>query len=237
MNNSLFSYQKKIKMKNLIQLPISKFNLLGLFAIISLCGLFAFSNANRSTPTASVAADKMNVFYIGIDNPITVAMAGVPTDKVRVSCDNVTIENLGDGHYNVRVKETGDKIIKVTDGTYTQEITYRVKRIPDPETRIGKTAGGSMRLWDFQQQKGLHATLYYFPLVEQCVINGFEMTKQSKDSDPINVTNQGADFSKESQQLVDEAKVGDVFYFDSVRCKCPGDPAGRKINSVVVKIR
>jgi len=224
-------------MKNLIQLSISKFNLLGLFAIISLLGLFAFSNAIRPAPTASVAADKMNIFYIGIDNPITVAMAGVPTDKVKVTCDNAEIENLGNGHYNLRVKEIGDKIIKVTNGKHTQEITYRVKRIPDPVATISNTTGGSISLWSFQQQKGIDVRLNGFPIEEQCKVNGFVMTMQSKDKDPISIINRGSKYSKESQELVNQAQAGDVFYFDSIKCKCPGDPAGRKVNSIVVKIR
>jgi len=67
----------------------------------------------------------MNLFYIGIDNPITVAMAGVPTEKVKVSCENGEIEDLGNGHYNVRVKTVGNKIIKVeADGITTKEIEY-----------------------------------------------------------------------------------------------------------------
>ncbi|MBK9639669.1 MAG: hypothetical protein IPO63_18420 [Bacteroidetes bacterium] len=32
-------------------------------------------------PSASVAADKMNVIYIGVPNPITVSVPGVPDEK------------------------------------------------------------------------------------------------------------------------------------------------------------
>lgn len=228
----LFFSSKKYKMKNIPQLPS-----LGIVSIIFMFGLFAFSKSIRPTPTASVAADKMNIFYIGIDNPITVAMAGVPSEKVKVTCENAKIKNLGNGHYNVLVYEPGDKTITVSDGNHTQEIIYRVKRMPDPTARISNTSGGAISLWDFQQQKGIHATLYNIPLEEKCEISDYEMTRQRKDADVINIKNNGAQFSPESKKIVDDAMKGDVYYFDNIRCKCPGDPAGRKINSIVVKIK
>lgn len=223
-------------MKKLNQLLPSKLNLLGLFAIVFILGLFAFSKAIRPIPTASVAADKMNVFYIGIDNPITVAMAGVPSKKIKVTCEDADIEDLGNGHYNVQVYKPGKKTITVTDGTFSQEIIYRVKRIPDPYTTFANTRGGAVTLGKFQRQKGPEVNLN-LPLEEKCKIIKFEMTHQSKDSDPVSILNDGAEFSSGSRSIVDNVKRGDVVYFDNILCECPGDPGGRRINSVVVKIK
>jgi hypothetical protein len=33
------------------------------------------------------------------------------------------------------------------------------------------------------------------------------------------------------------AKPGDAYYFNNVRARCPGDVAGRKINSLVFQIK
>ena len=220
-------------MKNLNQNSLSPF---GVNTIIFLFGLFAFSDAMRPTPTASVAADKMNIFYIGIDNPITVAMAGVPSEKVQVSCENAKIKNLDNGHYNVIVNEVGNKTIKVTDGNHTQEIIYRVKRMPDPHSVFAGMRGGSIKLYRFKQQKGINVTLGAIPLKEKCEIIDYEMTRQSKGTDVISIKNKGAKFSTESQKIVNEARKGDIYYFDHIRCECPGDPGGRKINSMVFRI-
>jgi hypothetical protein len=37
--------------------------------------------------------------------------------------------------------------------------------------------------------------------------------------------------------LANLAKPGDTYYFDNVKALCPGDPAGRPINSMVYKIK
>ena len=50
-------------------------------------------------------------------------------------------------------------------------------------------------------------------------------------------TNAGARYNAKSKELINKAKPGDIYYYDNVKAKCPGDPAGRKINSMVFKIK
>ena len=71
----------------------------------------------------------------------------------------------------------------------------------------------------------------------KCQIQGFIITRQAKRADPIDVNNRGPRYSPEARNLVNRAKPGDVYYFDNVKATCPGDPAGRKINSMVFKIQ
>ena len=43
-------------------------------------------------------------------------------------------------------------------------------------------------------------------------------------------------FGSAAQRLVDMASPGDIYYFENIKARCPGDPAARKINSLVFKI-
>jgi hypothetical protein len=52
-----------------------------------------------------VSASKMNVFYIGVDNPVEVSAAGVPSAQIKVSMDGGDISRNGDGTYNVNVNQ------------------------------------------------------------------------------------------------------------------------------------
>lgn len=225
-------------MKKKLHFPNFKnvYNLL--FSTLFLLTIFAFSKTLKNTPTVSVAADKMNLFYIGIDNPITVAMAGIPAEKVKVSCEDAEIENLGNGHYNVRIKTVGKKIIKVeADGIAPKEIEYRVKRIPDPKSMIGFLSGGKVSIGYFEHQKKVTAQLTGWPFEEKCVVQDFIMTIQSKGLEPVEIFNEGEYFNAASLSLMEVIKSGDVVYFDNIKCKCPGDPASRKINAMVFKMR
>jgi hypothetical protein len=58
---------------------------------------------------------------------------------------------------------------------------------------------------------------------------------QAVPSEPVNVT--GAKFNLEASVLILQAKPGTVYQFYDVKCKCPGDSAGRKLNGITLTIR
>ena len=99
---------------------------------------------------ASVAADKMNVLYRGLENPMTISFAGVPDSKVSVSASGLRkagaqgkyIINPPSGSQNLIVSVTAT----LDDGTkVNSKKSFRIKNIPNP---VGKIAGksGSVRL-------------------------------------------------------------------------------------------
>ena len=57
-------------------------------------GEFTYEVGARSV---AVSADKMNVFYMGVENPLTVAAAGVSSNDVRVSFGDA-ITGTGSGN-------------------------------------------------------------------------------------------------------------------------------------------
>lgn len=80
----------------------------------------------------SVAADRMNVLYMGIDNPISVAISGVPADQVKVSSRDVRLIETGKGKFIAKAARPGKATILVEAPNYRQEVEFRVKPIPDP---------------------------------------------------------------------------------------------------------
>jgi len=90
---------------------------------------------------AAVMLDKMNVFYIGVDNPVTI---GSPTgwDKTQVSMTGGTISGTGSKRV-VKVSQLGNATITVTADGDRSTFQFRVKRVPDP---IFKIADGKPRI-------------------------------------------------------------------------------------------
>ncbi|KKX47150.1 gliding motility protein GldM [Sphingobacterium sp. IITKGP-BTPF85] len=64
-------------------------------------------------PSAVVSPDKMNVLYIGVNNPLSVSAAGTPTDKVKVSMTGGSLSGSG-GKYNARVSSPGTARISIS---------------------------------------------------------------------------------------------------------------------------
>ena len=190
--------------------------------------------------SASVSADKMNVFYIGVDNPVSVSAAGVSSNELRVSGtgSGITLNQTEPGKYNVRVSKPGDAVITVSGGGLDPtNFDFRVKRIPDPVAKLSNESGGTMGNGTFKAQRGVLAVLENFDFDARCDILGFNLVRVAKRQDPEAAINRGASYNSEARALVDKARPGDKYFFENVKAKCPGDPAGRKINDMVFNIR
>ena len=198
-------------------------------------GSFTYEVGSRS---ASVAADKMNVFYIGVDNPITVTAGGVSSNAVRVAGSGPI--SVSGSYPNYIVKPNGQGTAKITvtgEGKNLTSAEFRVKRIPDPIARLGKNDEGTMGNGSFAAQPAVVAWLDDFDFDARCDIQGFTMTRVPQRQDPVTVTNQGGKLQADAQRLARAAKPGDTYYFRNVKGRCPGDQTGRKLNSLVFEIR
>jgi len=198
---------------------------------------FKYEVGQRSV---AVSLDKMNIFYIGVENPISVSAAGVSSNEVKVSATGVNVKSNGGGKFTVTATTPGEATLTVSGGGASQTFQYRVKRIPDPVPRLGgnpKNNGGMMGNGEFKAQGGISAILENFDFDAKCDVVGFELTYLPKRQDPITSVNAGARWNSQSQDFVNKAKPGDAYFFDEVKCKCPGDPAARNIGSIAYKIR
>ena len=108
---------------------------------------------------AAVMLDKMNVFYIGVDNPVTI---GSPTgwDKTNVSMSGGSIGGSGSNR-TVRVSAIGPASITVTADGKSSQFAFRVKKIPDPVFKVGS---GKARVpaVEFKNQQFCRADLIGF---------------------------------------------------------------------------
>ncbi len=192
----------------------------------------------------SIFANKMDILYIGVDNPVTIAIPGVDPSDYQVSIDGIgttKIAPVSGDQYNVTVTSptrAGTFVeIKVSGTGLNQTKQFRVKRIPDPIAILSRNKGGAIGNGEFKAQPGLSVTLEDFEFEANCKIQGFELTRIGKRQDPVSSVNRGARYNAKSERLVAAAKPGDNFIFTNIKAICPGDTAGRKINSIAFSIR
>jgi gliding motility-associated protein GldM len=109
----------------------------------------------------TVSTDKTRVFYVGLDNPLSVTGAGGST-KLSVNVTGpVTLANTQvAGSYIIKATAAGMATLTVSDGqSKPQVIKIPVKRIPDPTPKLiggGGTylTGGAISLGNFQTVPG-----------------------------------------------------------------------------------
>ncbi|WP_460574007.1 type IX secretion system motor protein PorM/GldM [Flavobacterium koreense] len=125
----------------------------------NLSGQFTFVEEGKTIPlkftgkyvvvprpnSANISADKMNVVYRGLPNPLTISFAGIGDNNVTASGPGVSSAG-GKGKYNltpgagteVTVTASG----KMTDGkVVSDKKVFRIKNIPAPAGSIGGTPG------------------------------------------------------------------------------------------------
>ncbi len=92
---------------------------------------------------AVISADKMNVVYRGVDNPITISMPGVPDHKINASASGLS--KVSASKYLMRPTSGRDVTISVTGEIDGQHIgsnsTFRIKDIPRPSGTIRGETG------------------------------------------------------------------------------------------------
>jgi gliding motility-associated protein GldM len=107
--------------------------------------------------SATVSLDKMDVFYVGLDNPITISS---PTGLDRTSVVGTGCNIKGSGaSRTVSVSGTGTCTITVSpQGSTPFSHTYRIKRIPEPSFMVG-SGKPRMASVDFKGQQFCRADM------------------------------------------------------------------------------
>lgn len=190
-------------------------------------------------PAVLVAADKQNVLYIGVNNPVTIAAVGLSSSATQISAVGASLKKIHSSNYTVQVQKVGKVIINVKDlkNGRTFPFEFRAKRIPDPVVRLGKKIDGSIKSQDFKTQLGLIALLENFDYDAKCVVQSYDVTYTRKRQDPISIQGKGGRFAGEVLNVVRQAKPGDQYSFTEMKVRCPGDRAGRRVNGLSFSIR
>lgn len=201
---------------------------------------FEYEVGERSV---TVSPMKMNVFYIGVDNPVAVSAAGAPSNQVKVSMSGPGGGTITpkDGNYNVRVKTPTRKgeyaKINVSAPGLNESRDFRVKRIPDPVPKLSRSRGGAMPSGEFKLQPGVFPDLEGFDFDAKCGITEFVVVRVAKRQDPEPAVNKGGKFVGKAADVVRKATAGDKYFFENIKCKCPGDGAARNIGQMVFNIK
>ena len=111
---------------------------------------------------AAVMLDKMNVFYIGVPNPVTIS-SGTGWDKTHVSMAGGSLTPSGaPGKYTVKVSSVGKASISVNADGKVSTYDFRIKRIPDSVIKVGPAASGRIQSVVFKNQNFARAELENF---------------------------------------------------------------------------
>lgn len=193
-------------------------------------------------PSMAVSATKMNVFYIGVENPVDISVAGAaPTDvQATMSGGGGSIASKGQGKYIVKVTTPGETSVNVSVKTKTGSksmgtMKFRVKKVPSPQASFAGVVGdGKVSKGELMNAGGVIPKLedfvfdLKFPVVSwnmSIFINGAY----------ADYTAQGASATGQMKDLLAKVKPGQKVLIEEVKVQCPDGV--RKITGCVLKVR
>ncbi|MBB2954407.1 gliding motility protein GldM [Sphingobacterium sp. JUb56] len=189
-------------------------------------------------PSAVVSPDKMNVLYIGVDNPLSVSAAGTPTDKVKVSMTGGSLSGSG-GKYNARVSSPGTARISISAEVAPGKMQtlstteFRVKRIPDPIAKFAGKTGGSMATVALKAQNAIFAKLDNFDFDANFKVTKFTMIIAKPRADAIVLSTSGNQLSSSMASALNGITPGTRVIFDNIVAVGP-DGTSRQLNAVAL---
>ena len=137
---------------------------------------------NVQRPTVTVSADGMNLFFIGIDNPVSISAPGIPSENLRpeISAGARLVRN-DQGRYVVRV-EPGTRDVTITvnamvDGQQRNmgSSYFRVGVVPDPVAYISNRREGRISREELLLSRALIPRLENFQFDMNFEIESFTM--------------------------------------------------------------
>lgn len=108
---------------------------------------------------ASIFLEKMNVMYIGVDNPLTISGGSVGAEKTHVSFAGGTISRVNGDRYVAKPNKPGMSEVVVNADGKTFKFPMRLKYLPPPAGFVGTKKGGNMSSAEFKAMGGVIAKL------------------------------------------------------------------------------
>ena len=177
--------------------------------------------------SAVVSADKMNVVYRGVQNPITISIPGVTDNNVRASATGLkrtkgTKYMLSPGKgKEVKINVAGT----TSDGTKISSppVIFRIKDIPPPAATIRNQYGSINMPKSSLAKSSISAALIDFDFDLKLKVSSFKVKIPGQSTVIVN----GTRFDARAQKALMKAKRGDVVSVFDIKASIVGNSSYR----------
>ncbi|MGO4920150.1 gliding motility protein GldM [Maribacter spongiicola] len=196
------------------------------------------SFATISKPNAAlIAADKMNVVYRGVANPMSISIPGIPNNKVRASAPGLKAVS---GSSYVMTPGTGRNVTITASGTLpdgqsvSSNSEFRIKDIPRPEGSVSKQTGSIKLPKRNVEIATIGAGLEDFDFDLNLAVSGFKFKVPGQPT----VSVRGNKMDAKAKQALSRAKRGDIVQIFDIEAFITNNKSYKlkKVSPVVVEI-
>ncbi|HHJ11260.1 MAG TPA: gliding motility protein GldM [Bacteroidetes bacterium] len=198
-----------------------------------------------AAPNVVVSPTAMNVFYVGVDNPVDISVPGVGSDKISASMTNGIIKRGKTkkfrGSWIVRPKVPGKTaLVRVTANVNEKNISFpgipfRVKRVPDPVAKIAGKKGGPINKASLAAQSVVLAEMENFDFDLKFKVTSFRMSVVIKGF-TYDETSSSNRLTPKQKGFINQMRRGQRVIFDDIKAVGP-DNTTRELNPIIFTIQ
>lgn len=185
-----------------------------------------------------LSADKMNVMYRGLENPVTGSILGADNAKLSLSAPGAVVKSTGKGKWNV-IPSTGNVVKLTLSGTdptgksVSQVFEYRIKGVPRPQGQIRGKAVNFMPAASIPNQV-VAATLPDFDFPVSFTVNSFILKIPGRAGTMI----QGSSLSA-AEGVLRGLRPGDVVQIYDIQATATGlgNQRLKEISPVIINVQ
>lgn len=191
-------------------------------------------------PALVVSPTKMNVFYIGVDNPVEVSVPGVPPDALQVSISgNNAIRRVSGTSYVVNPRAAGDAniaVVATVDGQRRNmgSKPFRVRALPDPVATVAGREGGNIDKNILLAQAVVLAELKNFDFDARFNVTSFTLSTTERGF-VRDAPGNGMRITDEQKTIIQNAGRNQRVYFDDITAVGP-DGSTRRLPAISFRI-
>jgi gliding motility-associated protein GldM len=188
----------------------------------------------------AISLTKMNVLYIGVDNPVSIAASG-GAEQLNPSIvgGGGSLTKVGPGQYIARVNNITDDckiVVNVAGKTVGQQI-FRVRTIPDPVASVGNMPSGSkINAGAFRSQAGVGAGIKDFPFELKYSVTSFTVVGDAEDGGIDEAACTGNTWSPKARAIINRMKPGGIVTIENIRALGP-DGRNRSLPALLYNIQ
>jgi hypothetical protein len=204
--------------------------------ILFLCSNHVFFAQN----SAVISSERMNLLYVGISNPVSIAMEKVSNSKLKVTIsEGGSIEKLKNGLYYIMVNHQGKYTITIEGNGVVTKKEFRAQKIPNPwvSLNIMDFKGDTISVSMAKATTGLSSNQINFDFELGFSIDKFSVLIKQANGNLKVVENKGAGFSSELLGILTTLNGDDYILFYDIYGHYAGEQDKRKLGAISFVIK
>lgn len=167
--------------------------------------------------TAAVELSKMNVVYVGVENPVKIAVSGYAGSELVPYITNAYIKKVGNNDYVINPRRPGPVRMTIkANGVNVETKEFRAKRLPNPIVQVAGKSGGDVKRKELLAQVKVDVIMPNLDFDLEFKVVSFSVSTTDDDGYYIEARSGSNKFTNDQKEIIWKAAGGSRINFENI---------------------